>query len=439
MSETVNDCQLIQCTVTSDVEIYSLETLLPQNVVVPVVEPTYGNTEVYWQCGGAGTIILNTTLPSWITLDTVNNRLVGRANTFRDSTISAATTTAQTELDNWSNAAFASGDILCYTAGLISLQTLVLVNCDVPWQSAYDPVFKRIWTTYNTTGPTFYIPVIQTKQPPFSDVLLTQIGDTVQPYGISYVPDLHGTLQTDRMFVRQGDTLLSYHTTTFVKSTVVAGLFLGAGGTPGQNLYAPNQKLLLSYDRQPATANGHSSIFYMLDGSYVTWTTAIAPAPSRMARFALNEVDDTGIIVKNGQIGGIRFSDFGDLGLFNYGGTAVDMNHACYCPDNYQLYITVTAPGGVYYVHIYNAFTRTYITRVALGASLPVDIVYHAARQCMYIVCQNGTVYIMQISDNSIVTTAIGVTVSAASAAAIYCPYSTKVYIPCQNAMKILT
>lgn len=58
-------------------------------------------------------ITYNGTLPSWITIDVANSRLVGAANTFYQGSQAMANNAAQTALNDFATAAIASGDLNC--------------------------------------------------------------------------------------------------------------------------------------------------------------------------------------------------------------------------------------------------------------------------------------------------------------------------------------
>lgn len=77
--------------------------------------PQFLNEEVYYPfpCPEGETITFNGTLPSWITLDTVNSRLVGAAGTFTGETVALATATAQFNLNSFGDAAVTAGDLEC--------------------------------------------------------------------------------------------------------------------------------------------------------------------------------------------------------------------------------------------------------------------------------------------------------------------------------------
>lgn len=58
-------------------------------------------------------ITYNGTLPSWITIDVANSRLVGAANTFYQDSQALANNAAQTALNQFATDAIASGDLNC--------------------------------------------------------------------------------------------------------------------------------------------------------------------------------------------------------------------------------------------------------------------------------------------------------------------------------------
>jgi len=75
----------------------------------------YYNEVVYFvhTCAEGETLTYSGTLPSYITLDTANSRLVLAAGTYAATTQAIANSTAQAELNNFGNAALTSGDLSC--------------------------------------------------------------------------------------------------------------------------------------------------------------------------------------------------------------------------------------------------------------------------------------------------------------------------------------
>ena len=83
-----------------------------------IAPPSYFNVEVYFDhsCGVGQYLTYNGTLPSWITLDQDNSRLVGSAGLFSAASQSEADAIAQNLLDEFANAALTSGDLDCTAA-----------------------------------------------------------------------------------------------------------------------------------------------------------------------------------------------------------------------------------------------------------------------------------------------------------------------------------
>lgn len=117
MSETANDCQVIECTTEADVDVYSLQNIPPTPLVPVSTTKLYGNSTVYYSmtaCGlGQQLGVTGIPLPSWITFDDTNHRLIGAANTWFNEAQADATTEAQATLDAWADAAIAAGQLGC--------------------------------------------------------------------------------------------------------------------------------------------------------------------------------------------------------------------------------------------------------------------------------------------------------------------------------------
>lgn len=75
----------------------------------------FPSEEVYFDmnCPDGEDIEFTGSLPSWITVDVPNDRLVGAAGTYTASSQSAANAAAQSALDDFANAAIGDGDLVC--------------------------------------------------------------------------------------------------------------------------------------------------------------------------------------------------------------------------------------------------------------------------------------------------------------------------------------
>jgi hypothetical protein len=124
------DCQLIDCVVPNDLRIYSLQGLPPEPLP-PVVTPplVVSNEVVYFNhaCDSDTTLVYYGILPTWITLDQTNQRLIGAANTFWGATQDEANANAQTALDAFGNVALGSGALVCFTCGSTATTPAALI------------------------------------------------------------------------------------------------------------------------------------------------------------------------------------------------------------------------------------------------------------------------------------------------------------------------
>lgn len=83
------------------------------NADCAIVAPSNGPVYFDMNCAEGETIDFTGTLPDWITLDTVNNRLVGAGGVFSGTDTDNATEIAQAALDAFANDSITSGDLTC--------------------------------------------------------------------------------------------------------------------------------------------------------------------------------------------------------------------------------------------------------------------------------------------------------------------------------------
>lgn len=125
------ECKRLDCVGDDDYELYTL-----QDRFIPVSPQVFFNQAVYFvkQCFEEGAVLVyNGTLPSWITLDAENNRLVGASGIFQSNTQSSANALAQNAMNEFGNSAVLSGDLECNSDpvcltldGTISLSSAVV-------------------------------------------------------------------------------------------------------------------------------------------------------------------------------------------------------------------------------------------------------------------------------------------------------------------------
>lgn len=109
-TENCEPCKTVQCVIESDYGTYLLEDILP-----PPEPAVIFNQPVYFvhECPEGETLIFTGTLPSWITLDSGNSRLVGAAGTYQAATLAEANALAQNALNEFGNAAVAAANLDC--------------------------------------------------------------------------------------------------------------------------------------------------------------------------------------------------------------------------------------------------------------------------------------------------------------------------------------
>jgi hypothetical protein len=110
-------CQVIDCDLPDDLSFYQLEGN-PTPAVPPSIPagPTpFNNQQVVFNHNcGAGSLLLSTVnFPTWITLDPVNQQVIGAAGQFQAATQAEANLLAQTALDEFSNNLLNSGELFC--------------------------------------------------------------------------------------------------------------------------------------------------------------------------------------------------------------------------------------------------------------------------------------------------------------------------------------
>jgi hypothetical protein len=114
-------CQKFTGTVPDDFRVYSLQGL-PALPLPTIINPPpqsfgndFGNDAVFYSypCILPDLLTYTGTLPGWITIDTINSRLVGATGTYRADSKTEATATAQAALDAFATAAIANGHLIC--------------------------------------------------------------------------------------------------------------------------------------------------------------------------------------------------------------------------------------------------------------------------------------------------------------------------------------
>jgi hypothetical protein len=117
--ELTSPCQLIDCVVPDDLQIYSLQGFIPGPP--PSNAPVAGkfrNSVVYYPgvCPAGKTPAFSGTMPSWISLDATNNQFIGKSGVFSGLTQAQANGFAQSALNNFVSQNVALGNITCASA-----------------------------------------------------------------------------------------------------------------------------------------------------------------------------------------------------------------------------------------------------------------------------------------------------------------------------------
>lgn len=100
---------------------------IPIPIPTPQPQPDFFNEAVYFSkpCTNPAVITYTATLPSWVTVDTANSRLVGSPGTFGGTTQINANATAQSVLNAFANAAITAGTLICFDPTAFSWNNLV--------------------------------------------------------------------------------------------------------------------------------------------------------------------------------------------------------------------------------------------------------------------------------------------------------------------------
>ena len=107
-------CELISCSTTPDLEVYSLQNTPPVTPVEPVPQPcNFLNDTITQQVCPDGNLFFTGNLPSWITHDTIN--FYGTAGTFCGISPIDANNKASTSLNQFVQAGVFDGTIKCQT------------------------------------------------------------------------------------------------------------------------------------------------------------------------------------------------------------------------------------------------------------------------------------------------------------------------------------
>lgn len=104
----------------------------------------FGNDQVFFvhNCAAGETLAYSGTLPSWITLDTTNSRLIGAAGTFTGASKTDANSAAQSALDTFGNAALASTALFCQPASSCIAQVATINAIPSGTQYALIPTYS---------------------------------------------------------------------------------------------------------------------------------------------------------------------------------------------------------------------------------------------------------------------------------------------------------
>lgn len=428
-------CKALNCDVPDDYEIYSLDGLPPTPTVPVVVSKPYTNPAVYYDMGCVDSFITYTgpTLPDWITIDTDNNRLIGKAGIASGTTQAEATATAQSSLDNFGDAAVAAGTLACTFPEVESIVTGLGVGS--PSQSTWDPDNGFIWTArgYNGSG-------LQIDRVDVSDLSIGAFVPSAIMWGIQYVPDYGtGTLQGQRIWFNRstviGEMLATAPFTetnvfTAIPSNISASYLAPALWVPEKNMLFAAQGFF-----NPGVGLRFQSIDFITGVKTITNLTTVLYNGNN---YTYNPERDEIIV------GGYAIVDIASLTASLIGLTAgyTEQGTSAYCPDNGYIYIPYVH-AGTYGVALMSASDHTILEYVDISTTYIKGVVYNPNRQFMYVY---GSTKLTLIDTRkygqgaaSIVGNVTGITDTMSGPTGVYCTTSNRVYIAVASKMYVIT
>lgn len=205
------------------------------------------NTVVYFvhACAPGETLSYSGTLPSWITIDTANSRLVGAAGTFVSNTVASATAIAQATLNGWANQHLLDLTLTCATP---CPPELVCTSRAIPGKGngliAYHPGTETLWVCDSFSYNIYVI-------------------NSTAPYAIATTLDLSAYFggwdiihdsKNDQMVILGNDGSLVFVNPSTYAMSALAGI-VHSGGIAGRPMaYDPTRGYMLVVDVHQAYA-----------------------------------------------------------------------------------------------------------------------------------------------------------------------------------------
>lgn len=196
------------------------ESLAQSRATCQGAAPQVSNEEVYFDnpCE-EGELAYSGTLPSWITLDTENQRLVGSSGIFKASTQAEANAIAQDALDSFGNNAVVAGDLFCETE-CPTPSVFPTVNLPVgadPLSMETDSLRNKIWITDGLFGGNLSVYVLDAE----TNTLETTINVTAHG-GIWQL--VYDSVNEQMVGIANNGDMVFFNTTSYAIEASIPGL-----------------------------------------------------------------------------------------------------------------------------------------------------------------------------------------------------------------------
>ena len=374
------------------------------------------------------------TLPSWITLDSANSRLVGAAGQFSGTTQAEANASAQRSLDTFGDAAIADGSLYCNPFPVLET-TIAGFGADAPAQSTWDEDNEFVWTSWGYNG-SVNRPVSRLD---VNDNSIATFLPTFKTHGVQYVPDYSptGTLQGERVWFNRvtkiGHILPAapYTETNVFTSPAVTG---NLGNTTGPALWVPEENMLFVAQGIVSDKLRFSRIDFMTGVRTESDLIVGANGVNTDTYNYTYNPEQSAVLAgqRSPGIASVNISSLAATFISLAGGRNTRYCHA-YCPDNGYIYAAYVL-GGIYGVALIKASDYSILDYVDIDSTFITGIVYHPFRRYMY-VYGSTKVTIIDTDKYALGSAMIlgnittGLTSSISRATGVYSPTTRKVYI----------
>lgn len=296
--------------------------------------PIFGNDQVVFDvgCAAGETASFSGTLPSWITLDDVNNQLVGAAGTFTGASSAAANAAAQSALDSFGNQQIALGNLTCAPPSVcVAADGTLAVNPTLELAMSSDASVRRMMSTSFGSQA---IDVIDTA----TDALVVHIAPGYDPAYPVFAPS-NSTFWVQNYST---DELKKYNSNGTLLTTIIP--------SPGDVLSSP-----MTYESNTGkiyfTVQGANYIVYELDPSTnaVVAGNNFGPPGGNFPVFSTPGKIFVSGIPASGADGDIfdiySVPGYAHVGTLPTTSSGTSQQCFAYCPDNGKAYLTAIIAG----------------------------------------------------------------------------------------------